>query len=70
MRLFEFEIGQSIVFLVQFSEFGIKYWTCDILYKSALQKMPKINKVWESYHNFQLENPIFGQTHGIVENTF
>jgi hypothetical protein len=70
VRLVAFEIGQSIVFLVQFLESGIKYWTCCIPYKFALQKMPKINKVCESYHKFQLENPIFGKIHGITKNTF
>jgi hypothetical protein len=54
VRLLAFEIGQSIVFLVQFSEFGIKYWTCGIPYKFTLQKMQKINKVWESYHKLSI----------------
>jgi len=53
------EIGQSIVFLVQFLELGIKYWTHGILYKFSLQKRPKISKDWESYHNFHLAHQIF-----------
>jgi hypothetical protein len=58
MPLLAFEKGQSIVFIVQISDSSIKYWTCGILYKFALHKRPKISKVWESYHNFQLAHQI------------
>jgi hypothetical protein len=58
VRLVSFERGTSLVFWVQFLESGIKYWTCGILYKFSLQNSPKINKVWESYHNFHLEHQI------------
>jgi hypothetical protein len=56
--LVAFESRQSIVFLVQILELGIKYWTRGIMYKSALQKRPKLNKVSESYNNFHLSHQI------------
>jgi hypothetical protein len=45
--------------MVQFSDLGIKYLMCGIMYKFSLQKIPKSNKVWESYHNFHLGHQIF-----------
>jgi hypothetical protein len=58
VRLVAFERGQSIVFMVQISELGIKYWTYGILYKFTLLERPKISKAWESYPNFHLAHPI------------
>jgi hypothetical protein len=58
VRPIELERGTPIVFWVQILESVIQYWTCDILYRLALQNRPKFNKIWESYNKFHLTCPI------------
>jgi hypothetical protein len=44
--------------LVQVSESNMIHCFLDTLYKYSLLEGKKINRVWGSYHNFHLENPI------------
>ena len=58
MGLVSLDSGQSVVFLVWVSEFYINYFVRGMLYKWDLLEIPKISKLWGSYHKFHLAHPI------------